>query len=148
MDNNPLFSAVILAAGLSSRLGRFKPLAALGGVTLIERAVNLFRSAGVRDITVVIGHRADELRPILADLRVKSADNPDYESGMFSSVRRGVESLNGQSQAFFVLPVDIPLVRPATVRALTQAFGRQPQAKIFYPVFGDQRGHPPLIHAG
>jgi molybdenum cofactor cytidylyltransferase len=55
--------ALVLAAGFSSRMGEFKPLLQLDGITVIERAVTGFRWAGISDIRVVVGHRADELIP-------------------------------------------------------------------------------------
>ena len=50
-------SAVILAAGFSSRLKDFKPLLLLGEMTLLERAIRLFHQNGIRDTQVVVGHR-------------------------------------------------------------------------------------------
>ena len=59
-------SAIILAAGFSSRIKDFKPLLFLGGITLLERGILLFQTTGVRDIRVVVGHRAAELLPCLS----------------------------------------------------------------------------------
>lgn len=140
-------SAIILAAGLSSRMGRFKPLLRLGTATVLERAVDLFLRAGVEDIHVVLGHRAGELTPLLHERRVRAVLNPGYREGMFSSVVAGVASLSPGARAFFVHPVDIPLVSPATIGALCQAHGRSGRG-IVYPTFQGRRGHPPLIAAG
>ena len=139
-------SAIILAAGFSGRMGRLKPLVPLGDRTLIERAVDLFRGAGIADISVVLGHRADEIVPLAAALGARVVINTDYPSGMFTSITRGIGSLPADCRAFFILPVDIPLVRPFTVRALIHTY-RKRQGKIHYPVFNGRRGHPPLIHA-
>jgi len=125
-------------------MGEFKPLLDLAGVTALERAVTLFRAAGVRDVRVVTGHRAAELSPLLEQLEARVVPNPDYREGMFSSVAAGVATLGAEVDAFFVLPVDLPLVRPATVRRLLDAF-RQGGAGIVYPAFLGERGHPPLI---
>jgi len=65
---------------------------------------------------------------------------------MFSSVQAGIRRLNAEYEAFFISPVDIPLVSPATIRRLTEA-GEENPGKIVYPVFGEKRGHPPLIPA-
>lgn len=54
-------AAVILAAGYSSRMGDFKPLMKLDGLTVIESAVGCFKRAGISDIMVVVGHRASEV---------------------------------------------------------------------------------------
>lgn len=139
-------SAVVLAAGLSVRLGRFKPLVSIGGHTLIERAAALFRSAGVSDIVLVLGHRAPEVEAAAAPLQIRTVFNPGFREGMFSSVTTGLRHLPAACRAFFILPVDIPLVRSRTVRELIRA-RRERQKKIIYPAFRGLRGHPPLVDA-
>jgi len=70
--------------------------------------------------------------------------NPNYELGMFSSVVAGCRVLPESADAAFVLPADIPLVRPNTIRQLAASFTLR-GAGIVYPVFDGHRGHPPLI---
>jgi molybdenum cofactor cytidylyltransferase len=139
----PRLAALILAAGYSSRMGSFKPLLRLGDRSALEWAVDAFRAAGIADIGVVTGHRAAELEPELARLGVAALRNPAYDSGMYSSIRAGIGSLAPEVDACFVLPIDIPLVRPATVAAIAEHYDGS--APIFYPTFRGQRGHPPLI---
>ncbi|MCB2146484.1 MAG: NTP transferase domain-containing protein [Deltaproteobacteria bacterium] len=138
-------SAIILAAGYSRRMQRFKPLLLLGGQTVLERVVSLHRSIGVTDIRVVTGFRSEAIRSALTSLPVTVVHNPAHDTGMFSSVRAGVNSLPADVPSFFVHPVDIPLVRPQTLAALMDAFDENP-SPVVYPVFDDTRGHPPLIH--
>jgi molybdenum cofactor cytidylyltransferase len=143
-DPSPLaFSALILCAGRSSRMGAFKPLLRLGKETLLERAIRLFRGAGIVDVTAVLGHRADCVLPLLDRHGVRSVLNDRYDEGMFSSLRAGVGSLDRSRCAFFVLPVDIPLVRPVTLQALMAAF--REGIDICRPCFRGRHGHPPLI---
>ncbi len=137
-------AALILAAGYSSRMGEFKPLLPLGASTVMEEAVERFRRAGIEDIRVICGHRADELRPVIARLGIRGILNSRFERGMYSSVLAGVESLEAEIEAFFVLPVDVPLVKPATIAALAASY-RQTRPKIVYPRFEGLRGHPPVI---
>jgi CTP:molybdopterin cytidylyltransferase MocA/HD superfamily phosphodiesterase len=140
-------TALIPAAGYSSRMkGAFKPLLPLGGMTVLERVIQLFRSVGVSDIRVVVGHRADEVMPLLNLPGVCGIFNEHYPEGMFSSVLAGIRSLPRDQEAFFLLPTDIPLVRRSTVLNLLAAY-RRGQAGILYPVFEGMRGHPPLISA-
>jgi molybdenum cofactor cytidylyltransferase len=61
--NSASAAALVLSAGFSERMGDFKPLMTLGGETLLERAVRLFRSVGVKAVHVVVGHRAAQLTP-------------------------------------------------------------------------------------
>jgi len=141
---HPVLAAVILAAGYSSRMGRFKALLPMGGESVIARVVGSFRHAGIKRIAVVTGHNAAELEPVLRKLGVDAIPNPDYERGMYSSVQAGVASLPPEVDACFLQPVDIPLVRPATMAALAARFVSE-QAPITYPRFAGRRGHPPLI---
>lgn len=152
----PRTAAVLLAAGLSSRLGEFKPLVRLGDETLLERAARLLRQAGVADILVVAGHRAPETLAEAERLGIRAVTNPEYATGMFSSVLAGlraVAALEPRPDALFILPVDIPLVRPHTLRLLLERFAACRDGlpahtpAVLHPVFLGQRGHPPLLHA-
>jgi molybdenum cofactor cytidylyltransferase len=142
----PPLSGLILAAGRSSRMGRFKALLPLGSVTLIERAVGLFREAGLTDILGVVGHRGAELEAVLQSAGARTVVNPNFDAGMFSSVQAGVRRIDPASAGFFVLPVDIPLVRPWTLRHLAAHFASRPH-RILVPTFAGRPGHPPLIPA-
>ncbi len=148
-ESGPKISAVILAAGFSSRMGDFKPLMDLAGRSVLAHSVQNFRDAGVRDILAVTGHRAQEVRAEAERLGISSMYNARHEQGMFSSVCVALPSVFGQSplsgpDAFFILPVDVPLVRPSTIAALIEAY----DGRIAYPCFEGERGHPPLIPAG
>ncbi len=137
-------SAIILAAGYSSRMGDFKPLLKYGPRTVLERSVRLFQEAGVEDVLVVVGYRRDDLIPLLRQWNARWAINERFDDGMFSSIRTGIGALEPSRKAFFLLPVDVPLVRSTTVRDLIEVFGRSaPHAT--YPCFLGRRGHPPLI---
>jgi molybdenum cofactor cytidylyltransferase len=138
------FAAIIPAAGLSSRMGCLKALLSFGEVTALERVIGLFVSCGVSDVRVVVGHAADRLAPILRSLGVASVFNPDHAQGMFTSVVAGVRSLDPEVDAFFFLPVDIPLVRPATIRRLLDGWTGDRNA-VLHPTLDGRRGHPPLI---
>ncbi|MDD2734024.1 MAG: NTP transferase domain-containing protein [Desulfuromonadaceae bacterium] len=139
-------ATVILAAGYSSRMGAFKPLLPFGDTTVLERAVALFRGAGIEDIRVVIGHCATELLPRLQFMQVRPLLNERYHEGMFSSVVTAAESLDAETGAFLLLPVDIPLVQPGTIELLLRQY-QQSTKGVLYPAFRGTRGHPPLISA-
>jgi molybdenum cofactor cytidylyltransferase len=139
-------TAIILAAGYSSRMGRLKPLLPLGETTVVERAIGLFRENRIPDIRVVVGHDHERLTPVLRSYPVSIVMNPDYPEGMFSSVRTAVRSLGPATAAFFLLPVDVPLVRPFTVKRLLDAYETSAD-RILMPAFKGRPGHPPLIPA-
>ena len=138
----PNMSAIILAAGMSSRMGTLKPLLPLGETTIIEHVVRIFRTAGVGDVCVVVGSSAEKVSSVLSSLDIRLVVNESWANGMFSSIKAGIESLETDREAFFILPADIPLVRPGTISALLTAY--QP-GLILHPVFEGHRGHPPLI---
>ncbi len=147
-------AALVLAAGASSRMGSLKPLLRIGGSRLVELAVIGFLRAGFPDVRVVVGYKAREIAPILDRLGVRHIFNPSHEEGMFSSVLAGVRSLDTDTEAFFVLPADVPLVRPETIAELHRAYRESAAGtadasiaspRIVYPRFRGRRGHPPLI---
>ena len=137
-------AAIVLAAGYSSRMGEFKPLLPLGDTTVLERVVALFKDAGVDDVRVVVGHRSPDLLPLLERLHARPLLNDRYQDGMFSSVVTGVRGLEPDTDAFFLLPVDIPLVKKHTVEILLREYTKD-RSRIIYPGFFSKRGHPPLI---
>lgn len=138
-------AAIILAAGFSSRMGgAFKPLLPLGEVSVIERVSTVFYRAGLADIKVVAGHRAQDMLAVLKNLPVDVIINSDYPSGMFSSVKAGVRAIAPGVEAFFMQPVDIPLITPTTIKKIIAAY-RVYKAGVIYPCFNGKRGHPPLI---
>ncbi len=140
----PALAAIILSAGLSSRLKDFKPLLHLGGVPLLERVITLYRSADVPDIRVVTGYRAEEVMALARRCGARPVFNPDFAQGMFSSVIAGISDLLPDCDGFFIHPVDIPLVRCRTLIDLQNAFKLR-KAGVYYPTFLETRGHPPLI---
>lgn len=139
-------AAVIPAAGRSSRMGRFKPLLPLLGGTVLSRCVRLFKTCGVDRIVVVTGKRAADVAACAMEAGASAVYNPAFERGMYSSVLTGVRALGADVEAFFMLPADIPLVRPETVARLLKEFKRT-RPSVLYPRFGGERGHPPLIGA-
>ena len=146
MKNDFAIAAIILAAGLSERMGRFKPLLPLGPQRVVERVVRLFQGAGLEEILVVVGQRAPDVRQAVSPLQVHCVENPDFRDGMFTSVLTGIRALPPHCRAFFVHPVDIPLVRTQTVKRLISAFN-DASAAVVYPSFDGKRGHPPLIQS-
>jgi molybdenum cofactor cytidylyltransferase len=137
-------SAIILAAGYSRRMGALKPLLKLGDGTVLERVIGLFSGSGINDVIVVVGHGASHTIPIAHQCGAQAVMNRRFDQGMFSSVQEGVRALSPDSLAFFMLPVDIPLVRPQTIEELLEAYYRG-MGKIVFPAFLGKRGHPPLV---
>jgi molybdenum cofactor cytidylyltransferase len=127
-------------------MGMLKPILKIGKQTILKRVINLFRESGIEDVIVVVGHRANELVPEIVNCGARPIVNEHYESGMFSSVQVGIKALRPVSKAFFLLPVDIPLVRTQTILDLVESY-RSEKSKIIFPTFLGKRGHPPLVSA-
>jgi CTP:molybdopterin cytidylyltransferase MocA len=137
-------SAIILAGGFASRMGRCKPLLPISGVPALETAAVRLRAAGVSEITVVTGHEGEHISEEARRLEIRAVRNPDYISGMLSSVMAGVKALLPGTEAFFLLPADIPLVKTYTYGILMEAW-ETAGADVVYPTFLGGRAHPPLI---
>src|SRR5690349_9699427 len=113
-------AAVILAAGLSRRMGQPKALMLLGGKPLIAHLIDAFRSSGEVDpIVVVTGHAAGQIQEILSPFHVHAVHNEAYASGeMLSSVKRGVSAvleISPPVDGFFIALADQPRVLPPTI---------------------------------
>ena len=137
------YSAVIAAAGLSSRMGEFKPLLRIRNKTMIAAVVDGLREAGAEEILVVTGHEAARLEAHLAELGVAFVRNPDYaRTQMFESIRLGLLGLRRPYDGVFLTPGDVPLVRPETMREMQRR-----GAAVARPVYAGRQGHPVLLSA-
>ena len=127
-------------------MGGFKPLYPMGDSTVIEQTVSGFKQAGIERVLVVVGHRAEELLPVVDALGAVAVPNPEFASGMYSSVLAGVRAVSETADGFFLTPVDIPLVRTQTIVRLRETF--EPDImSILHPTFLGERGHPPMLGA-
>jgi molybdenum cofactor cytidylyltransferase len=138
---------LIVAAGRSSRMGKFKPMLDFEGEPMIVRAVESMQEAGIGEICVVTGRERQKVEKAVEPLGAITVCNPHYAStGMFDSVKIGMEAL-GPMNAFFLLPGDMPLVRPETFQLLEKAWENGAYSLV-YPVFENELAHPPLIGEG
>lgn len=115
-------SGLILAAGLSSRFGRAKQLAELGGIPLVERAVRTLLDSDVDEVVVVLGHESGRVRERLRTSGARLVENPDYRTGLSSSLKQGVKSLDPRSEAVVVVLSDQPFVTQETVDEVVGRF--------------------------
>lgn len=144
----PALGAVVLAAGAARRMGgRAKPLIERDGVPLVRRVAQALLEAGVRDVVVVLGHRADEIAWVLTDLPVLTVVNASYAAGHVTSLRRGLVALPDMLGATLVALADQPLLERADVTALLEAFARRGAARAVVPRVRGQRGHPVVLEA-
>lgn len=141
-------NGLVPAAGMSSRMGVFKPMMPLRGKTIIENALDSMLSAGVEQIVVVLGYRGQELETLLRSrypgARLLFTYNRRYaETDMLDSIKEGLSTMPTCS-AFFLLPADMPVVDKQTYRAVYRALPQEGESIVF-PTFNGYRKHPPLI---
>jgi CTP:molybdopterin cytidylyltransferase MocA len=142
------FGALVLAAGESQRMGgRPKALIERDGVPLVRRVVQALLGAGVAEIVVVVGHRADEVAWVVADLPVRLVVNEAYSAGHVTSLRKGLVDLPGSVGATLVALADQPLLEPDDVKVLLEAWPRRGAARALVPRVQEQRGHPVVLEA-
>jgi molybdenum cofactor cytidylyltransferase len=149
MANN--ISAILLAAGLSSRMGRPKLLLPWGQTTVLGQVVSTFTAAGVEEILVVTGGARDQVENLVTqlakDFPVRAVFNPEYVRGeMLSSIQAGLAALRTQTSAALIGLGDQPQVREVTVRHICAAFVST-GAPLVIPSFQKRRGHPWLAES-
>ena len=133
--------AVIVAAGMSSRMGDFKPMLNIGSISIAQRLVATFHQAGVTKIAVVTGYNAPLLERHLSNSGLVFLRNEDYASTqMFDSAKIGLAYLRDKCERILFTPVDIPLFTAMTVTELIES-----GAELCCPVCEGRTGHPLLI---
>src|SRR5262249_52912249 len=135
-------SAVLLAAGASTRYGAENKLAAeIDGRPLVRIVADTVAAAGLVDIIVVTGSGAEDVERALAGLPARFVHNVRWQLGMGSSIATGVSALSPDIAGTFVVPGDMPLLTVSLLRGLTAEFERNGGAKIVYPTTpqGEQR---------
>ena len=125
--------------------GRPKPLIELDGVPLVRRVVLALVEAGVREVVVVLGHRADEVAAVLADLAVNCVVNEAHAAGRVSSLRKGLAALGPDIDAVVVALADQPLLEAADVSVLIKMYECRGAARAVVPRVAGVRGHPVMF---
>ena len=141
------FSAVLLAAGSSSRMeGGCKQLLPLPTTNGLEPAVRItaraILAAEPAEVVVVTGHRGREITGALADLPVSFRSNPRHAEGQVTSVTAGLSALQASCSAVMVCLADMVLIQPEDYRTLAAIFIDLPRDAILVPHHNGQRGNP------
>ena len=159
-DMSPRDSAVampvdvlVMAAGKASRMGKsdgassvpHKLLAEFDGVPLIRKSTSAALASDCRDVHVVIGYRAAEMRQALAGLDVDIVHNADFEDGMASSLRRGLAALREGCAGVLVLLADMPAIDAAHLQEMMRTFKQAGGRCIVRAVSGEVRGNPVIL---
>jgi len=133
--------AVIVAAGMSSRMGDFKPLLKIGTISMVQRIISTFQQAGVFPIVLVTGYRSAELEKHISKLGVICVRNENFASTqMFDSAKIGFSYIMSKCDRTFFTPVDIPLFTVNTIMSIMAS-----HANVVKPVCHGADGHPILL---
>ncbi|MCS7252110.1 MAG: selenium cofactor biosynthesis protein YqeC [Thermoflexus sp.] len=138
-------AGIILAAGEGQRFGGPKALADWRGRPMVRHMVALARRAGLDPMIVVVGAQADAVRKALAGLPVRTVENRAWPEGMSRSIQAGLQALPPEVEAFVLLQVDQPLVRPRWLRQLIETYRATGRPMVVGTVDDDPR--PPALFA-
>jgi len=139
-----MIAAVVLAAGMSSRMGTPKQLLPFGRTTVLGAVVANLQAAALDRVVVVLGHEAERIRSTVANDGVEFVVNEEYARGMFSSVQTGVRALPAQTNAFLICLGDQPGIRGETLGELIGKF-RACAKGIGVPFTDNDQGHPLFV---
>lgn len=137
-------AGVLLAAGMSTRMGRNKLLLDLGGRTVLDRALSVALAAGLEPLLVVVGHEADRVQAALTGTRARPVVNPDYERGLNTSLRTGIAAVPEGVAGAVVMLADMPLVDAAMIESLVARW-RASDAPLAISRYGDVVA-PPILY--
>ena len=137
--------AVLLAAGESTRMRQLKALLPWEGATLLEHQVDALGQGGCTDIVVVLGHRHQELAPLLQGRpRARWVHNPDYRQGKTTSLKAGLRTF-GELLPGFILVLNVDQPRgAATIRQVIDRHSGG-DALMTVPCYQGKGGHPIAI---
>lgn len=140
----PEIGALVLAAGLSSRMGQFKLLLPwLEDKPILVHVVSKLIDYPLKHIVVVTGNRAEEIRETLADFDLSFAHNPDYAEGeILSSLKVGLKNMPETVDAILVVPGDLPQIPLSVLQAVISAYDGD---SIVVPTHAGKRGHPVMF---
>ncbi|MGD2156679.1 MAG: nucleotidyltransferase family protein [Anaerolineales bacterium] len=140
-----MYSAVVLAAGQSRRMGRPKMTLSWGNTTVIGRVLQALESGGVDNVLIVTGAARVEVEKAVSGFGVRTVFNPFYaEAEMIKTLQVGISALNDEYEAALVVLGDQPQLRPKVVRGILDTY-QESQAALIVPSFEMQRGHPWLL---
>ncbi len=142
-------SCVMLAAGLSTRMGQQnKLLIDIQGQSLVRKTARLFcdyaRTKALDEIVVVLGHEAEYVAKELIDLPLRTVINEDYKLGQMSSVHKGLEALEKETDGIIIALSDLVLLEQADMANLHEAFN-QCNSPIIVPQYQGQRANPIIL---
>jgi molybdenum cofactor cytidylyltransferase len=142
-----MFSALVPAAGMSTRLGRNKLLLPFNGRSMIAHAVDTLLASKLDEIIVVLGYESDRVKEAIGQRRIKIVENLRYREGLYTSINAGLAAVSSHARAILIYLTDQPLIEPEEINFLIDSFSEAAKAnkRIVVPLFKGQRGNPVLV---
>ncbi len=135
---------VVLAAGLSRRMGHLKALLPFAEHTVIEQVLHPLLEADLAGVAVVLGHQAENISRVIESLPVQRLYNPDYRHGMTTSVQTALRMIDPVPDAYLLALVDQPQIGLRPIQQLLTAFDQAGKG-IIIPTYAGKRGHPIIV---
>lgn len=143
--------AIILAAGMSTRMGQPKQWLLLHGKPLFRYSVETAVRNGLHPIYLIGGAQVEQLRANVLALPVTVLDNPNYTQGMSSSLKVGISAIHGLSPAAFIFLADVPFVPDTVIQQMLAVYQSSHVTSlhpcIIRPRYAGALGHPVLLSA-
>ena len=143
-ENKSGVAAIVLAAGMSRRMGAPKQLLRVGDKTILERTLENVRASNASEIVLVLGHAADEIQKRIATQDLKIVLNHGYEQGMGTSLRSGLMEVTADVKAAIIVLADQPWISAGTLNRLI-ACHQERKPQIIIPTYRGFRGNPVLL---
>ena len=139
-----MISAILLAAGQSKRMnGENKLTKEIQGTPLIKHSVKNILASSIDELIVVLGHQKETIEKLInKNEKIKFVFNKDFESGIASSIKTGLNNLSEKTEAFFICLGDMPMVNPNIYNQLIKSINKR---EIIVPTYKDQQGNPVLF---
>ncbi len=139
-----MISAILLAAGQSKRMnGENKLTKEIQGTPLIKHSVKSILASSIDELIVVLGHQKETIEKLInKNEKIKFVFNKDFESGIASSIKTGLNNLSEKTEAFFICLGDMPMVNLNIYNQLIKSINKK---EIIVPTYKGQQGNPVLF---
>ncbi len=139
-----MISAILLVAGQSKRMnGENKLTKEIQGAPLIKHSVKNILASSIDELIVVLGHQKETIEKLInKNEKIKFVFNKDFESGIASSIKTGLNILSEKTEAFFICLGDMPMVNPNIYNQLIKSINKR---EIIVPTYKGQQGNPVLF---
>ena len=139
-----MISAILLAAGQSKRMnGENKLTKEIQGIPLIKLSVKNILASSINELIIVLGHQKEIIEKLIdKNEKIKFVFNKNFESGMASSIKTGLNNLSEKTEAFFICLGDMPMINQDVYNQLIKSRNNK---EIIVPTYKGQQGNPILF---